>query len=100
MLPGYWPLEVAEEPIPFPNDNSVKSNNGGNELQRDEVKSADHKEERNTPVGGIFFFDFTSLMKIRDSQKVFTYIQQFVLSLRTIVVYFYVIIILYLIKEA
>lgn len=55
VMPGYWPLEVAEEPVPFPNDNSVKSNNGGNELQRDEVKSVDRKEERNTPVGGIFF---------------------------------------------
>jgi hypothetical protein len=53
VMPGIWPPEEAEEPIFFPNDNSVKSNNGGNELQRDEVKSADHKEERNTPVGGI-----------------------------------------------
>ncbi|XP_022171653.1 discoidin domain-containing receptor 2 [Myzus persicae] len=53
VMPGIWPPEEAEEPIFFPNDNSVKSNNGGNELQRDEVKSADHKEERNTPVGGL-----------------------------------------------
>lgn len=53
VLPGVWPPEEAE-PVFFPNDNSVKSSNGGgNELQRDEVKSAERsKDERNTPVGG------------------------------------------------
>lgn len=67
-MPGIWPPEEAEEPIYFPNDNSVKSNNGGNELQRDEVKSADHKEERNTPVGGTYFFKY----KYESFEKVFT----------------------------
>ncbi|XP_050425445.1 discoidin domain-containing receptor 2 [Adelges cooleyi] len=52
VLPGIWPVEEAEDPlIFFPDDNSVKSN-GGIEIQRDEVKSPDHKDERNTPVGG------------------------------------------------
>ncbi|XP_050548705.1 discoidin domain-containing receptor 2-like isoform X2 [Daktulosphaira vitifoliae] len=51
-LPGVWPAEEAEEPlIFFPNDNSVKSN-GGIEIQRDEVKSSDHKEDGNSPVSG------------------------------------------------
>lgn len=74
MLPGEWPPEEAEEPIFFPNDNSVKSNNGGNELQRDEVQSADHKEERNTPVGGnSFMFNIHNIIMLRCTIKIMNF---------------------------